>query len=52
LIWKFLLILAIVLLIFGSTRLPTLARAFGESITEFKKGIKGIEDQSEDKTKS
>ncbi len=52
LIWKFLLILAIVLLVFGSTRLPTLARAFGESITEFKKGIKGIEDQSEDKTKS
>ncbi|MCI0332486.1 MAG: twin-arginine translocase TatA/TatE family subunit [Planctomycetes bacterium] len=40
------------LLIFGSTRLPSLARAFGESITEFKKGIKGIEDQSEDKTKS
>ena len=49
LIWKLLLVLAIVLLIFGSTRLPTLARAFGESITEFKKGIKGIEDQSEDK---
>jgi sec-independent protein translocase protein TatA len=49
LIWKLLLVLAIVLLIFGSTRLPTLARSFGESIIEFKKGIKGIEDQSEDK---
>jgi sec-independent protein translocase protein TatA len=49
LIWKLLLVLAIVLLIFGSSRLPTLARAFGESITEFKKGVKGIEDQSEDK---
>jgi sec-independent protein translocase protein TatA len=49
LIWKLLLVLAIILLIFGSSRLPTLARAFGESITEFKKGIKGIEDQSEDK---
>lgn len=48
-IWKLLLVLAIVLLIFGSSRLPTLARAFGESITEFKKGVKGIEDQSEDK---
>jgi sec-independent protein translocase protein TatA len=42
--------LAIVLLIFGSTRLPALARALGESITEFKKGIKGLEDHSEDKT--
>jgi sec-independent protein translocase protein TatA len=50
LIWKFLLILAIVLLIFGSTRLPTLARAFGQSISEFKKGIKEIEDQSDDKS--
>jgi sec-independent protein translocase protein TatA len=50
LIWKLLLVLAIVLLIFGSSRLPTLARSFGESITEFKKGIKGIEDQSEEKS--
>lgn len=48
-IWKLLLVVAIVLLIFGSARLPTLARAFGESITEFKKGIKGIEDQSDEK---
>jgi len=46
---KYLIFLAIVILIFGASRLPTLARAFGESITEFKKGIKGIEDQSEDK---
>jgi sec-independent protein translocase protein TatA len=50
LIWKFLLILAIVLLVFGSTRLPMLARAFGQSISEFKKGIKEIEDQSDDKS--
>jgi sec-independent protein translocase protein TatA len=50
LIWKLLLVLAIVLLIFGSSRLPLLARSFGESITEFKKGIKGIEDQSEEKS--
>jgi sec-independent protein translocase protein TatA len=50
LIWKLLLVLAIILLIFGSARLPMLARSFGESITEFKKGIKGIEDQSEEKS--
>jgi sec-independent protein translocase protein TatA len=48
--WKILLIVAIVLLIFGSSRLPQLARAVGQSITEFKKGIKEIEDQSEDKS--
>jgi sec-independent protein translocase protein TatA len=48
-IWELLLFLAIVLLIFGSTRLPTLARSIGQSITEFKKGVKGIEDQSDEK---
>jgi sec-independent protein translocase protein TatA len=49
-IWELLLFLGIVLLIFGSTRLPLLARSIGQSITEFKKGYKGIEDQSEEKS--
>ena len=48
-IWELLIFLAIVLLIFGSTRLPTLARSIGQSITEFKKGYKGIEDHSDEK---
>lgn len=38
----------VVVLLFGSTRIPTLARSIGESITEFKKGVKGIEDDSPD----
>lgn len=38
-------VLLIVLLLFGS-RLPALARSLGQSITEFKKGVKGIEDKS------
>jgi sec-independent protein translocase protein TatA len=41
--WKLILIVAIVLLLFGSSRLPSLARAFGQSITEFKRGMKEIE---------
>jgi sec-independent protein translocase protein TatA len=48
--WKILLILGIVLLLFGSSRLPSLARAFGQSITEFKRGIKEIEDHSADQS--
>jgi sec-independent protein translocase protein TatA len=32
-------ILVILLLLFGSTRLPQLARGMGKSIKEFKKGI-------------
>jgi sec-independent protein translocase protein TatA len=45
---KFLLLLLIVLLVFGAGRLPQLARSFGQSITEFKKGIKELEDQQDD----
>ena len=35
---ELLIILAIVLLVFGSTRLPKLARSLGEASKEFKKG--------------
>jgi sec-independent protein translocase protein TatA len=47
--WELILILAVVLLLFGSTRLPQLARGMGKSISEFKKGISegGQEDESE-----
>jgi len=45
--WELILILAVVLLLFGSTRLPQLARGMGKSISEFKKGISegGQEDE-------
>ncbi len=42
-----LIFLGIILLLFGS-RLPSLARALGQSVTEFKKGIKEIEDHSDE----
>jgi len=45
-IWKLLIVLGIVLLLFSS-RLPALARSLGQSITEFKKGVKELEDQSD-----
>ena len=47
--WELILILAVVLLLFGSTRLPQLARGMGKSISEFKKGISegGQEDERE-----
>jgi sec-independent protein translocase protein TatA len=32
-------VLAIVMLLFGATRLPKLARSLGESAKEFKKGV-------------
>jgi sec-independent protein translocase protein TatA len=36
---ELLIVLAVVLLLFGSTRLPKLARSLGEASKEFKKGV-------------
>ncbi|RMH29711.1 MAG: twin-arginine translocase TatA/TatE family subunit [Planctomycetota bacterium] len=44
--WEWLIIAAIGLLIFGR-RLPEVGRGLGRSIVEFRKGIKGIEDEIE-----
>jgi sec-independent protein translocase protein TatA len=44
--WEWLVILGIALLIFGR-RLPEVGRSLGKGIVEFKKGIKGIEDEIE-----
>jgi sec-independent protein translocase protein TatA len=38
--WELLLILGILLLLFGSAKLPQLARSLGSSINEFKDGLK------------
>ena len=43
--WQILIVLAIVMLLFGS-RLPALARSLGQSLVEFKKGVKEIDDAS------
>ncbi|MCH2611137.1 MAG: twin-arginine translocase TatA/TatE family subunit [Pirellulales bacterium] len=37
-------ILGIMVLLFGSSKLPKLARSMGKSATEFKKGLRGDED--------
>ncbi len=39
---ELILILAIVLLLFGATRLKGLAKAVGESVQEFKKATSGV----------
>lgn len=42
--WELLIVLFVVLLLFGGSRIPSLARSLGKSITEFKKGVQGIDD--------
>lgn len=44
---ELLIILAIILLLFGSTRLPQLAKGLGKSIREFKKGANEIGEPDE-----
>lgn len=41
---ELIIILVILLLLFGSTRLPQLAKGMGKSIREFKKGVSEGED--------
>ena len=45
---ELIIILVILLLLFGSTRLPQLAKGMGKSIREFKKGIR--EGETDDET--
>ncbi|MDP8217716.1 MAG: twin-arginine translocase TatA/TatE family subunit [Candidatus Theseobacter exili] len=51
--WEWLIILAVILLLFGARKLPEIARNLGKGIREFKKASKDISsdlDCSEDKT--
>lgn len=41
-------VLVIVLVFFGGSRLPKLGSSLGESINEFKKGLKKSDDQDKD----
>ncbi|HED24140.1 MAG TPA: twin-arginine translocase TatA/TatE family subunit [Firmicutes bacterium] len=45
--WEIIAILAIVLLIFGSKKLPELAKAIGKSVVELKDGLKGSSGKDE-----
>lgn len=46
--WELLIILVVVLLIFGSSRLPKIARGIGESAREVRKGFQEIKNDIED----
>ena len=44
-IWHWLIVLAIVLLVFGTKRLTSGARDVGKAVDEFKKGMRGDDDK-------
>jgi sec-independent protein translocase protein TatA len=45
--WELIIIAVIVLLLFGN-RLPSTMRSLGRGVVEFKKGIQGIEEKTDD----
>lgn len=48
-IWEVLLIVVALLFIFGPSKLPQLGRAIGDTMKEFKKGVKAGTDEEGDK---
>ncbi|HEX8697654.1 MAG TPA: twin-arginine translocase TatA/TatE family subunit [Myxococcaceae bacterium] len=47
--FEILLILAVLLLLFGASRLPQLGSSLGSAIRNFKRGFSGGEDEAEEK---
>ena len=46
---ELLVILVIVVIIFGSSKLPQLGKGIGEGIRNFRKGMRGGDEESDDK---
>jgi sec-independent protein translocase protein TatA len=49
---ELMIILVICLLLFGSSRLPSLMRNLGSSAREFKKGVQGMEEEMDEATRA
>jgi len=47
--WEPIIILAVILLIFGPTKLPQLARGLGQALYEFKRASQGLIEEEEEK---
>ena len=49
--WEFLLVIAVIALLFGSTQLPKLARSLGSAKKVFEHGLEHGDDTDDDKDK-
>jgi sec-independent protein translocase protein TatA len=49
--WELIVVLIIALVLFGH-RLPSMMRSLGRSVTEFKKGVSGIEEDGDNASSS
>ena len=48
--WEWIMVLALVVLLFGAKKLPELARGLGKSITNFKSGLNEAQAEEDDTT--
>ncbi|MBA2876952.1 twin-arginine translocase TatA/TatE family subunit [Thermaerobacillus caldiproteolyticus] len=48
---KYLLILVVIVLLFGTKKLPDLGKSLGQSLREFKDATKGLADEDEESNK-
>jgi sec-independent protein translocase protein TatA len=46
-IWEWIVIVGVLMLLFGAKRIPELARSLGSGVTEFKKGLRGENDDAD-----
>ena len=46
--WEIILILVVVMLLFGAKRLPDMAKGVGQSVREFRRAIRGMDDPSDE----
>lgn len=44
-IWELLIIFVVVLVIFGPSRLPQMAKGIGQAVREFRKGVKDMKNE-------
>ena len=49
-LWEWIIIIGIILLLFGATKLPKLGKGLGEGIRNFKSGLTGEENEKDEKT--
>ncbi len=49
---ELLIILVVVLVLFGSKKIPELAKGLGKGISEFKKGLREVEDEIKNENKT
>jgi sec-independent protein translocase protein TatA len=50
--WEVVIIILAILLLFGGKKIPELMRGLGTGVREFKKGVRGVEDEDKDKDHS